>query len=453
LERFHLQRALRYAFAAILVSVAVQVSLLPFLVIYFHRLSFASLVLNIGVSFLMAAMAIVAGVALLLAKLSLTLATPVVSLAESLTWLMVHSVDPFSRLGAASMRLPEYSGKASAVYVIYYLPLLLLARVLANWKPLSLPRRVSKRTRSIWLMAVIQLLAIALIVLHPLSSGSGSGKLRVDFLDVGQGDAALVTFPDNTTLLIDGGGRPGPMQNGHADEDQNFNRETRSIGETVVSEYLWWRGLDHVDYLLATHADADHIDGLNDVARNFQVRAALVARTPANDPEFARFAKTLADRQIPLLLVASGDLLRLGEVTATVLWPVALADANASSNNNDSIVLRLQLGARTLLLTGDIEARGENGMLRDHEDLNADVVKVAHHGSRTSSTEGFVSEVKARFAIVSVGQVSIFGHPNAEVVDRWRRSGAQVLTTGNSGTITVTTDGKNLELQTFVREK
>jgi competence protein ComEC len=453
LERIHLQRALRYAFAAIVVSVAVQISLLPFLVIYFHRLSFASLVLNIGVSFLMAAMAIVAGIALLLTKVSVTLATPVISLADLLTWLMVHSVDPFSRLGAASMRLPEYTGKAGALYGVYYLPLLLLARALASWQPLSLPRRVTKRTSIVWLVALVQLLAMGLIVFHPFSAGRGSGKLQIDFLDVGQGDAALVTFPDNTTLLIDGGGRPGPMQNGYADEDENFNRETRSIGETVVSEYLWWRGLDHVDYLLATHADADHIDGLNDVARNFHVRAALVARTPASDLEFTRFAKTLADGRIPLRLIGSGDVLRFGEVTAEVLWPVALADANASSNNNDSIVLRLQLGARALLLTGDIEAKGENGVLRDHKNPGADVVKVAHHGSRTSSTDAFVSEVKARFAVVSVGQVSIFGHPNAEVVDRWRRSGAQVLTTGNSGTITVITDGKNLELQTFVEAK
>jgi len=398
-------------------------------------------------------MAMVAGLALLLTKVSVTLATPVISLAESLTWLMVHSVDPFSRLGAASMRLPEYTGKTSAVYVIYYLPLLLLARSLANWKPLSLPRHVRKRTLGVSLIAVLQLLAMAMIVLHPLSAGRTRGKLRIDFLDVGQGDAALITFPDNTTLLIDGGGRPGPMQNAGADGEENFNRETRSVGETVVSEYLWWRGLDHVDYLLATHADADHIDGLNDVARNFHVRAALVARTPANDPEFARFAKALADRQIPMRLVARGDVLRFGEVTAKVLWPLALADANASSNNNDSIVLRLQLGARSLLLTGDIEARGENGMLGSHENLGVDVVKVAHHGSRTSSTDAFVSEVKARFAIVSVGQVSIFGHPNAEVVARWKASGAEVLTTGNSGTITVITDGKELELETFVKGK
>lgn len=146
-------------------------------------------------------------------------------------------------------------------------------------------------------------------------------------------------------------------------------------------------------------------------------------------------------------------MLRFGEVTANVLWPAPSEDPNEPSRNNDSIVLRLQLGARTLLLTGDIEMSGENGMLRAKEDLRADVVKVAHHGSKTSSTEGFIAAAQPRFAVISVGQTSIFGHPNADVVGRWRLSGAEVLTTGNSGTITVTTDGRTLELETFVKKK
>src|SRR6185369_11586468 len=126
----------------------------------------------------------------------------------------------------------------------------------------------------------VQLLLFAVLILHPLSSARADGRLRVDFLDVGQGDSALVTMPDGTTLLVDAGG--------------NTMDSARRIGETVVSEYLWWRGLSRIDYVLATHADADHIDGLNDVLKNFTVRSALIARRPADDPEFAKFAQTLA---------------------------------------------------------------------------------------------------------------------------------------------------------------
>ena len=171
---------------------------------------------------------------------------------------------------------------------------------------------------------------------------------------MGQGDAALVTFPDNTTLLVDGGGRPGPFQrertgDGNSDAEEMFERETQGIGETVVSEYLWWRGLNRVDYLLATHADADHIDGLNDVARNFQVRAVLLARTPAADREYAKLADTLKSQEIPLYVIGAGDVLRFGDATATVLWPLPLTTAKNTSANNDSIVLRLQMGERAVV--------------------------------------------------------------------------------------------------------
>ncbi|HEV7744230.1 MAG TPA: ComEC/Rec2 family competence protein [Pyrinomonadaceae bacterium] len=460
LERLHLQRPLRYAFGAIVVSVAVQVALLPFLIVYFHRLSFASFLLNICVSLLMTALAFVAAAALLVAQVSSTLAAPLISMTNSLNWVMVHSVDPFARAGVASIRLPEYANWASTIYVFYYLPLLLLVILLSRWEPLKLPQAAIKEIhqRRIRIIALSgQLLVIALVLAHPFSIGNTHGKLRIDFLDVGQGDSALVTFPDNTTLLIDGGGRPGPFvkENSQGETDgsseENFERETRGIGESVVSEYLWWRGLDHVDYILATHADADHIDGLNDVARNFAVRAALVARTPVQDEEYARFAETLAERNIPLRLIGAGDVLKFGEVTAKVLWPAPLENQSAPSRNNDSVVLRFQFGDRAVLLTGDIEIAGEQGILRSGEDIRADVVKVAHHGSRTSSTENFIMSARPSLAVISVGQISMFGHPHADVVDRWRMSGAQVLTTGNCGTITVTTDGRNLEIDRFVK--
>jgi competence protein ComEC len=229
---------------------------------------------------------------LVVAQISATLAEPLFRAANALNWLMVHSVDPFESLGLASLRLPEYTGYLVGVYVLYYLPIAMLAVLLFQWKPLQLPGRNDKRrsTKAAWTMSIAQILLIALVVFHPWSVAKSDGRLRIDFLDVGQGDAALVTFPEGTTVLIDGGGQPGPFKNrGSLDEEahESFERETRSIGEMVVSEYLWWRGLDQIDYLIATHADADHMDGLNDVARNFAVRAAFVARSPARDAEYS----------------------------------------------------------------------------------------------------------------------------------------------------------------------
>lgn len=495
LERVYLQAVLRYIFAATVVSVSVQLALLPLLVLYFHRLSFASLVLNVGVSLMMAAVALSAGLALLLVQFSAALAAPFISLTNALNWLMVHSVDPFARLGMASIRLPEYTGWASSAYALYYIPLIALIVLLARWQPLRLPgldarpsrffasalrtlrlteadsqiktahdarvppgyAKVSTNPRNVFVIALAaQLAAAAVIVFHPFSEMPSEAKLRVDFLDVGQGDSALVTFPDNTTLLIDGGGTPGLFAQRDEDGGDTFERDSRSIGEAVVSEYLWWRGLDHVDYLLASHTDADHIDGLNDIVRNFAVRAVLVARTPSPDAEYSKLAGTSEASNVPIYTIGAGDVLQIGSVETSVLWPIAGRSSDAPSTNNDSILLRIKFGDRTILFTGDVEAAGENALVKMQlrqglESLRADVIKVAHHGSKTSSTADFIRATEARLAIIPVGQTSMFGHPHPEVVTRWKASGAQVLTTGEQGTITVRTDGRELYVETFIK--
>jgi len=433
LERCHLQRCLRYVFGAVVVSASVQLMLLPLMIIYFHRLSPASLLLNIVVSVLLAALVAVALVALLLAQVSVALSAPLFKLADAINSLMVHSVDPFSSF--ASVRLPEYSGRAALLYAVYFLPLLLLMVAISHWRPLALFKQGRCKLHPFVLPASMsQVLLIFLLVLHPFSAGRADGKLHVNFLDVGQGDSALVTMPDGTTLLVDGGG--------------SLNEATRRIGETVVSEYLWWRGLSGVDYVLATHADADHIDGLNDVLKNFAVRSALIARKPADDPEFAKFAQTLRQTNTRAETIQAGDVIRFGEVELSVLWPPAGGETSA---NNDSIVLRLKFGERAILMTGDIERMAENTLLGSQPELRADVVKVPHHGSRTSSTDDFVRATKPSLAIVSVGRNSMFGHPHKEVVERWRASGATVMTTGNCGTISIATDGHDLSLEKFIQ--
>ena len=241
-------------------------------------------------------------------------------------------------------------------------------------------------------------------------------------------------------------GRERASEEGEA----TFERDTRSVGERVVSEHLWARGLDRVDYLIATHADADHIDGLNDVARNFRVRGVIVARTPADDPEFSKLSQTLNQNGIPIQVVGAGDVIKSGDVSVDVLWPRPTAAADAPSRNNDSMVLRVRFGEKSFLFAADVEKEAEAALVKTGVDLRAHVVKVAHHGSRTSSTEQFVAATRPTLAMISVGRQSMFGHPHKEVVERWRASGARVMTTGEKGMISVVTDGRSLTVSTFV---
>ena len=382
--------------------------------------------LNIVVSVLLAVLVGVAMLALLISQISSTIAAPLFELSNAINWVMVHSVDPFSDLGLATLRLPEYSGVGMLIYALYYVPLVLLVIALSHWRPLELQSKTRRSLhRFVFPLTAVQLSLLAILVFHPLSSGRADGKLRVDFLDVGQGDSALVTMPDGTTLLVDGGGRPSFPAN---------NDSARRIGETVVSEYLWWRGLSEIDYVVATHGDADHIDGLNDVLKNFRVKAALVG------------PQTILETRTHVETIHAGDVMQFGEVEVSILWPPR---EGGGSDNNNSVVLRIEFGERAILLTGDIEKAAETALRLSR----ADVVKVPHHGSKTSSTDAFVQATKPTFAIISVGRNSMFGHPHKEVVQRWRANGATVFTTGEYGTITITTDGKDVSLKTFIESQ
>ena len=459
LERWRLQGLLRLVTNAIVISASVQIGMLPLMIIYFHRISLAALPLNIFIGGLMAILALVAMAAVLISILGATLVVPLKVLTEKLDWLMIHSVDPFSWLGIDSVRLPHYRGWLASIYVLYFLVLSFLVIALRRWKPLQLNQAAGGSAgvfsrRNIAIASAGLLLIVLIVTLHPFSGDRADGKLHVDFLDVGQGDSALLTMPDGTTLLIDGGGRPNIdwQQTGDFEDDESFERDTRSIGERVVAEYLWARGLDRVDYVLATHADADHIDGLKDVVRNFRVRGAIVARTPVDDPGYRRFAATMSQMRVPVERIGAGDTLLFGDVTAQVLWPRASGDQGAPSRNNDSVVLRFNHGENLILFTGDVEKEAELTMLAEGLDLRADVVKVAHHGSKTSSVAAFVEASRPSMAVISVGRFSIFGHPNKDVVERWRNGGARVMTTGEQGTISVVSDGKTLKINTFVRQ-
>lgn len=363
----------------------------------------------------------------------------------------------------ANWRVPVYSGSLKAIYVLYFAPVIVLAIILNKWNPFGLNSNLKFQIANFQITAspclraaaAFLILLFALIVFHPFSAPLPDDRLHIDFLDVGQGDAALIRFPNGETLLVDGGGRGNynRVNLGTEDEPEFFEPDTRTVGEAVVSEFLWEKGYSQIDYILATHADADHIQGLSDVANNFRVRAAIFGRAPVKNAEFARLDAILAKRGIESVTVARGDVLTFGAAKIEILYPLRDDSPEAVSNNDNSLVLRVIYGDRKILLTGDIERNAEKDLMNAPEFLSADVIKVAHHGSRTSSTAEFVGAVRAKLAVVPVGKDSPFGHPHEEVVERWKNAGAQVLTTGENGTVSVSTDGRDLQLKTFLKEK
>ncbi len=450
LERRNLQNPLRYIFEAFLVSLIVQLWLLPPTILYFHRVSIFSVFLNLWVGISIALESFAAVIAVFFAQISNSLAFPFIKLTEFFNWILLSIPQILTENYWASIRLPHYSGAMKAIYFLYFLPILYFAFVLNFWKPFSLSAKFKVQNLNIRIVfALVFLLLFIFIIFHPYSAPKIDGKLHIDFLDVGQGDSIFVTFPNGETLLIDGGGRMSfdKIRVKNEFEEEIFEPDTQNIGETVVSAFLWENGYDKVDYILATHADADHIQGLSDVARNFRVKAAMFGRTPFEDENFAELFSILQKREIKAVKISRGDILTFGDAKIEVLFP---DKTDEISDNNHSVVLRIIYGDRKILFTGDIERETERELLQNPLRLQADIIKVAHHGSRTSSTQDFINVVKANIAVIPVGKTSPFGHPHEEVLERWKYACARVLTTGERGTVSISTDGKDLQIKTFL---
>lgn len=461
-EANNVQTVGAYIFEGVLVSLIVQIWLLPLLIVYFHRVSPISIGLNLWVGFFIALESFSAVGAVFLAQLSDVLALPMIKLTELFNQILLSVPSLFVENEWASFRVPAYSGAMSAVYYLYYLPIFTLTIILFRWKPFELSAKLKIENSKFGSLAAFLsfraaasalLIFIGLIIFHPFSAPRADGRLRVDFLDVGQGDSALITFPNGETLLVDGGGKNNFQKDVAEDAETNdyFEPDVPTIGEQVVSAFLWKKGYSRIDYLLATHADTDHIQGLSDVAKNFRVRAALFGKTPLKDANFTELYEVLQKRGVSIVKLARGDVLNFEKVRIEVLSPAGDDSSEAVSDNNNSLVLRISYGARKILLNGDIEKETEAQVLQRPAFLQADVVKVAHHGSRTSSTQSLIDATNAVYAVISVGRRSPFDHPHAEVVERWINSGARVLTTGERGTVSISTDGSDLEIQTFIK--
>ncbi len=446
-----LRKGTVFLLEGVLISTIVQIAMLPLTVHYFHRATPIGILLNLWTGFFIAVEAFTSLLAIAVASFSKTLAAPLAALTELVHRMMMSFPAQRDDLGWLSFRVPVYGGFEGWLYLAYFAAIGFVCLAAFAWDPFRLSKSNFEkifRFRNLAFAGTAAVSLAAVIVLHPFSSPRPDGRLHVEFLDVGQGDSAFITFPNGETMLIDGGGRA----NFNKDNDDGFEPDSPSIGETVVSEFLWERGYSRIDHLVATHAHADHIQGLADTARNFKIGRAWFGLLPTDDEDGERLMTVLRRYEIPIVTTVRPQRLEIGGVVIDILNPPLIGAENWEENDR-SLVMRITYGNCTFLFTGDIEGLAEKEITGLDTDLRADVVKVPHHGSRTSSSQALVDRTMPQFAVFPVGRDSMFGHPHAEVVERWKAAGANVLTTGEGGTISFSTDGNGLAVEYFVRNR
>jgi competence protein ComEC len=398
---------------AVAVSLGAQAAVTPLMLAHFNQLSLIGVVANLAVVPLAGVATMLGMLALLLELLSATLA----GLLFETLWLVLLALRAVVQIAAA---VPA---------AMVHLPAPAIGAIVAWYGALGLAPAAAAWPRARGVIGALALVVAGLSIwpwLRPTE-----GMLRVTFLDVGQGDAALVELPDGPRLLVDGG--PGGAR--------RFD-----VGERVLAPFLWNRPIGRLDAVALSHWDIDHSGGLAAVLRRFPVGEFWESgRAPSGTVDtVAALARSGAARRV----LTAGQRLWLGRAMVTVLGP---APGSTVAANDRSLVLRLDWRGVSLLLPGDLGSTGEAALLARAGPLRALVLKVAHHGSRSSSGTPFLHAVQPLVAVVSVGARNPFRHPSPDTLARLEAAGTRVYRTDRDGAVLLETDGHVLRVTAWAR--
>jgi competence protein ComEC len=381
---------------ALAVSLAAQLAVLPITLAHFNQLTLVGPLANLAVVPL-AALATIVG----LAGVGFSAVTGTgAELLLNATWPVLLALRGVVALAAlvpgGSIHLPAPPAHAVVAYISG------LGVALLAWRARrSSPDRAGQAAG----VAVLLLIGAALATVWPRLAPA-SGTLRVTVLDVGQGDAIVVEAPDGQAMLVDAG-PGGPMR--------------LDVGERVVAPFLWNRGIARLATAVTTHADLDHAGGMGSIRRHFPVAAEWTAASaPRHQQWWGGFSvRVLGGGQVNTL---------------------------ARSTNDTALVLRLDYGLASFLLTSDATATVERELLAAAAPLRATVLKVGHHGARGATTMEFLDSVRPTVAVISVGPANPYGHPAPETLERLQASGARIYRTDRDGAVIFDTDGRRLTI-------
>jgi competence protein ComEC len=415
LDRAVVQQLMGLLSEAVLVTLAAQILTLPLMIAYFGQLSVVSFLANALVLPVQPGVMLWGGVATLAG-----MAVPL--LGQILGWVawlfLSYTIFMVRLLAAVPGAAVPVSFSPTAVLGLFAV----IAG--ATWWGKARPQQ--RQAISGWVKQnVSQKTAVSVTLLGALVAVTWAvqqpdGRLHVAFLDIGQGDATLITTPDGRQILVDGGMFPSLLNDAMGQQMPFWDRE--------------------IDLVVATHPDADHVTGLATLFDRYTVGELLTNGAGLGESDvYDAVLRAAAEHDTPIRPVTAGTVIHLGDgLELVVLHPgTVLGDGR----NDDSVTLRLVYGNFSLLLPGDLEEAGETAVMSRAEPLSSLVLKAGHHGANTSSSAAWLTAVQPQIIVISVGADNNFGHPHPDMLARAEAAGAVVLRTDKLGTIEVSTDG------------
>jgi len=276
-----------------------------------------------------------------------------------------------------------------------------------------------KNLRKIFLLAVI---AASIFIWYAVFDLEARGNLSISFFDVGQGDSEFIQAENGNQVLIDGGPNEAILS---------------KLGEAMP---FWDRSIDLV---VLTHPHADHLDGLLEVLKRYNVRTVIESGANHSIPEYAKWHQLLEEKAVEVIIAKAGQKIKISDSAyLNIFTPFEDFEDKSSKNIHDAMIAsKLNYGSTSVLFMGDAEKQIEYRLIFSGADLKSDILKVGHHGSKTSTSEEFLKAVSPKFAIISAGRKNRYGHPHQDILDRLMSFGIKIFRTDQDGDIRFLSDG------------
>lgn len=394
----------------IAVTIAAQIGTIPLTMYYFHSISVVSILSNIII-------VPITDICVILGFLSAILGLILPALALIINYANIPVVEIILYITKLINSIP-YASINTVIPPLYIIVLYYAILIIAF-------SGIDKKLKLRLTFAV--LLIVALISIYNYVPKN----LEVTFLDVGQGDSTFIRTPNRKALLIDGGGKPA------------ISGSSFDVGHDIVLPFLYYKGVLKLDGIFISHTDTDHIGGILSLIKEIKVDKIFIGEQKVTDDNFKALMKIAALKNIPVVFLSRGDEIKVDNVVFDVLSPGEFIEENPINNN--ALVFKVVYKNAEFLFTGDIEKEAEEKLGKS--DISSDVLKVAHHGSNTSSTRDFINKVKPKICVIQVGKNN-YGQPDADVL-KYLNSVSKVYRTDEDGAIIIKTDGNKFIVNTM----
>ena len=430
------QRFKSYLKDICIVTISAQTIIMPIIIYYFNTISFTFIISNIIASLIIGPIIMIGLVIIAISFFKIPIISLIIRFYNILIVILVKTADIISKIPISKI----YLKTPTTLEIIFYYSVVFLIALLIYIKKSN--RKFIKKTIQIDIYNLKNffinnrnkvLIFISIVSLISITSIKIPKELKINFIDVGQGDSCLITTPQNKKVIVDSGGS-----------------ESYDVGKNVLLPYLLDKRITKIDYIMISHFDTDHCKGFEYVLENLKVKNVIISKQSETSENFKQIMKIIRKKRINLIVVQKGSKIKIDNFTTVDI--ISPHSENIADNMNDnSIVAKLEAYNFSILFTGDASEKIEKELIKEKINLKSDILKVSHHGSKTGTSEEFLKSVKPKIALIGVGENNKFGHPTEDVIKRLTENKVKIYRTDRNGEISIKIKkNKNIKIKKHI---